>query len=174
MSCGLTELKTKRSKIYISHLFLLTDTARGDCPEEFYKIDNQCFYISKDKVSWIEARKHCEMKQSALLALESEAKAIRLSNLVETISQRHFNEFWTSGNDIDVEGSWRWAGQEEGGRSQVPSFGWSEESFRSIEENCLVWVVEVVGRGRVSDGWHPASCCNMHQYVCSSPLLPLS
>ena len=65
-------------------------------------------------MTWIEARKHCEMKQSAVLALESEAKAIRLSNLIETISQRHFNEFWTSGNDIDVEGSWRWAGQEEG------------------------------------------------------------
>ena len=118
----------------------------GDCPEEFYKIDNQCFYISRDKVSWIEARKHCEMKQSALLALESEAKAIRLSNLVETISQRHFNEFWTSGNDIEVEGAWQWAGLGEGerGRSQVPSFGWSEESFRSVEENCLVWVVELV------------------------------
>ena len=102
----------------------------ASCPEEFYKIDNQCFYISKDKVSWIEARKHCEMKNSTLLALESEAKAIRLSNLVEKISQRHFNEFWTSGNDIDVEGSWQWEGQEEGGRSEVPSFGWSEESFR--------------------------------------------
>ena len=112
-------------------MFADTDTVPGDCPEEFYKIDNHCFYISKDKVSWIEARKHCEMKQSALLALESEAKAIRLSNLVETISQRHFNEFWTSGNDIEVEGVWNWVGLEEGGRSLVPSFGWSEESFRS-------------------------------------------
>ena len=71
------------------------------------------------------------MKQSALLALESEAKAIRLSHLIETISQRHFNEFWTSGNDIEVEGVWNWVGLEEGGRSEVPSFGWSEESFRS-------------------------------------------
>ena len=107
----------------------------GDCPEEFYKIDNHCFYISKHKVSWIEARKHCEKKQSALLALESEAKAIRLSNLVETISQRHFNEFWTSGNDIEVEGAWHWAGLGEGASSEVPSFGWSEESFRSRLEH---------------------------------------
>ena len=51
---------------------------------------------------------------------------------------------------------------------------WTNESLaisppRSVEENCLVWVVELVG-GDVSDGWHSASCCNMHQFVCSRTL----
>ena len=107
------------------------------------------------------------MKQTELLSLRSEVEAIRLSNLIQTISRRHFNEFWTSGNDIDVEGAWRWAGDTEG--RGVPSFGWTEQSFSSIEENCLVWVVELVA-GQETDGWHPASCCNMHQFICSRPL----
>ena len=153
--------------VFTLSLSLLYLAGGESCPEEFYRIDSQCFYISKTKVSWIEARKHCEMKHTQLLSLESEAQAIKISQHIESISNRHFNEFWTSGNDIDVEGVWRWADRE---RSKVPGFGWSEESFSSIEENCLVWVVEVVG-GKVSDGWHPASCCNMHQFICSSQTL---
>ena len=108
------------------------------------------------------------MKQSKLISLETEVLATKLSHHIETLSRRHFNEFWTSGNDIEVEGSWRWAGVTE--RELVPSFGWSEESFSSIEENCLVWVVEVV-RGEVTAGWHPASCCNIHTFICSSQTL---
>ena len=49
--------------------------------------------------------------------------------------------------------------------AQVPEFGWSEQSRAAVEENCLVWVVEMAGAG-AEDGWHGASCCNMHQYVC--------
>ena len=47
----------------------------------------------------------------------------------------------------------------------MPEFGWSEQSRAAVEENCLVWVVEMAGAG-AEDGWHGASCCNMHQYVC--------
>ena len=108
------------------------------------------------------------MKKSQLLSLESEVLATSLSRHIETVSSRHFNEFWTSGNDIEVEGAWRWVGATQ--REEVPSFGWSEESFSSIEENCLVWVVEVV-RGERTGGWHPASCCNIHKFICSSQTL---
>ena len=158
----------KQRTIYPTTLTTLIHLSGAVCPDQFYKIDNKCFYISKEKVTWIEARKHCEMKQSKLISLETEVLATKLSHHIETLSRRHFNEFWTSGNDIEVEGSWRWAGVTE--RELVPSFGWSEESFSSIEENCLVWVVEVV-RGEVTAGWHPASCCNIHTFICSSQTL---
>ena len=109
------------------------------------------------------------MKSSQLLILQSESKAIKLSNFLKSIAKRHYNEFWTSGNDIAKEGDWTWAGDDSDRR--VPEFGWSEQSFTSVEENCLVWVVEIVTMRAgeeegVSDGWHGASCCNMHQYVC--------
>ena len=119
-------------------------------------------------MTWIEARKYCQVKSSKLLTLNSESKAIMLSNLIRNVSRRHFNEFWTSGNDIDAEGDWVWTGDDDG--EAVPQFGWSEPSLWSLEENCLVWVVEIItmraGEEGVSDGWHGASCCNMHQYVC--------
>ena len=82
------------------------------------------------------------MKSSQLLILQSESKAIKLSNFLKTIAKRHYNEFWTSGNDIAKEGAWTWAGDDRDRR--VPEFGWSEQSFISVEENCLVWVVEII------------------------------
>ena len=134
------------------------------CPKGFKKVDKDCFYISSDKVTWIEARKLCENRSSKLLAIESEFISIKLSNLLQSIVRRHYNEFWTSGNDIIKEGDWVWADDK---WRKVPDFGWSEQSVSSIEENCLVWVVEMPDPGAVvSDGWHGASCCNMHRYIC--------
>ena len=97
-----------------------------------------------------------------LVALDSESVTEVLGNIVRKNTRKHFNEFWTAGNDIEVEGVWEWAG----GRGEVPDFGWTEDPYYSIEENCLVWVVELQTRGRYSDGWHGASCCNSAQYIC--------
>ena len=63
-----------------------------------------------------------------------------------------------SGNDIAREGEWVWAGVKAG---RVPSNGWIESPYVSLEENCLVWNV---GRGR--DGWAGSSCCNNIGYIC--------
>ena len=65
---------------------------------------NECFYVSQEKVTWIEARKYCQTKSARLLTLNSESKAIKLSEVIKNVAKRHFNEFWTSGNDIEEEG----------------------------------------------------------------------
>ena len=149
------------------------DEAIETCPDGFIKVDKECFYTSRDKVTWIEARKLCENRSSILLAIENELKSIKLSNLLKSVVRRHYNEFWTSGNDIIREGDWVWADDK---WRKVPDFGWSEQSFSSIEENCLVWVVEMPDPGAVvTDGWHGASCCNMHRYICQyDPGSPVS
>ena len=136
----------------------------GQCPLGFEKVGTGCYYVSMEKVGWIEARKKCEKKGSLLVTLTSESVTEDLVSLVRKNTRKHFNEFWTAGNDIEVEGEWEWAGV----RSRVPDFGWTEELYYSVEENCLVWVVELRTRGRFSDGWHGASCCNSAHYICQT------
>ena len=97
-----------------------------------------------------------------LVTLNKESDNEMLVKLVRKNSRRNLNEFWTAGNDIEVEGVRDWAGL----RSEVPVFGWTEEPYYSIEENCLLWVVELRTRGRYSDGWHGASCCNSAEFIC--------
>ena len=49
------------------------------------------------------------MKSAKLLALDSEAQAVQVSRFLRTQVRRHYNEFWTAGNDIAREGDWVWA-----------------------------------------------------------------
>ena len=140
-------------------LYLLSDKS---CPKNFAKIGGSCYFISKERVGWVEARKKCEAQDSMLVALESETINEELVRIVKESSKRHYAEFWTAGNDIEEEGVWEWAGV----RSIVPDYGWTEDPYYSIEENCQLWVVELRTRGRYSDGWHGASCCNSAQYIC--------
>ena len=116
-------------------------------------------------MGWIEARKRCEGRGAALLSLTSRRQTAGLVKLVRweggkpitratarRSTRKKLSEFWTSGNDVEEEGVWEWAGT--GGTPGRPrwspdhpwcpvgGFGWSEEPVTSIEENCLVWVVE--------------------------------
>ena len=83
--------------------------------------------MSRDKVTWIEARKFCEMKSASLLALASEAQAVQVSGFLRTRVRRHYNEFWTAGNDIAREGDWVWA--EAGERVRA-----SNDGYRRLRE----------------------------------------
>ena len=83
--------------------------------------------MSRDKVTWIEARKFCEMKSASLLALASEAQAVQVSSFLRTQVRRHYNEFWTAGNDIAREGDWVWA--EAGERVRA-----SNDGYRRLRE----------------------------------------
>jgi len=127
------------------------------CPDEFDLVDGECYFLSTERVGWIEARKKCEVRNSALISFDSDQKRTKLSEYVSSSNRRRRAEYWTSGNDIAKEGVWQWA--EQGAR--VSSRGWLESPYTSLEENCLVWSVV---RGR--NGWQGSSCCNNIGYIC--------
>ena len=127
------------------------------CPPEFQSVSGGCFYVSKDRVGWIEARKMCAKKGGVLVSIQSREKRSQLIGLVFQNMRRKRDEFWLSGNDIEEEGYWEWAKL----RSRVPDFGWVEPPYDSHEENCLSWTVETG-----ENFWHGSSCCNNLRYIC--------
>ena len=127
------------------------------CPDDFDLVDGECYFLSTERVGWIEARKKCEVRNAALISFDSDLKRTKLSEYVSSSNRRRRAEYWTSGNDIAREGVWQWA--EQGAR--VSSRGWLESPYTSLEENCLVWSVV---RGR--NGWQGSSCCNNIGYIC--------
>ena len=134
----------------------------ASCPTDFTLIGGTCYFISKDRVGWIEARKMCGQRAALLVSLQTEEKKDMVKSLVSSHSRRRRSEYWLAGNDIEEEGEWEWARL----RTRVPRFGWSEEPFNSPEENCLAWTVESHGRRDGTDFWHGSSCCNNLQYIC--------
>ena len=133
-------------------------TLARNCPPDFELVDGECYFVSTERVGWIEARKKCEVRKSQLISFQTDEKRKLLAEYVSSTLGRRRGEFWTSGNDISREGVWHWAEQR---NSPVSSSGWLESPYISLEENCLVWNV---GRGR--DGWLGSSCCNSIGYIC--------
>jgi len=134
---------------------------RGSCPSNFQSLGNSCYFVSNDRVGWIEARKMCELLGARLISFDNKQKIDSVAILVKSLTRRRRSEFWVSGNDIEEEGVWEWART----RVRVPRFGWTDEPFQSPEENCLAWTLHDTGRGG-NDGWHPSSCCNNLKYIC--------
>ena len=138
---------------------------RNSCPADFSLVCGACYFISTDRVGWIEARKQCQQRKSLLLSLQTEDKARAVVEYVSSSTRQRRSEYWLAGNDIELEGVWEWAKV----RTVVPDFGWIEEPFNSMEENCLVWTVTVSGSNDSRDsvdGWHGSSCCNNLRYIC--------
>ena len=40
---------------------------RGSCPSNFQSLGNSCYFVSNDRVGWIEARKMCELLGARLI-----------------------------------------------------------------------------------------------------------
>ena len=135
---------------------------RRSCPQDFDLVDGQCYFISSERVGWIEARKKCQQKNALLLILETKSEAEKVVEYVVGSSRRRRSEYWLAGNDIEEEGVWRWARS----NTPVPRFGWVEQPFNSYEENCLAWTVSLQGTRSTSHGWHGSSCCNNLRYIC--------
>ena len=85
------------------------------CPADFDLVDGDCYFLSTERVGWIEARKKCEVRGAQLISFDtSERKRSRLAEYVRSSARRRGgrrSEFWTSGNDISREGAWQWAEQ---------------------------------------------------------------
>ena len=133
-----------------------------NCPEDFDLVDGECYFISAERVGWIEARKKCEIRKANLISFDSDRKRSKLTEYVKRTSRRRRSEYWTSGNDIAKEGVWQWAGHT-GGRGRVSAKGWLQSPYTSLEENCLVWSV-----AGASEGWTSSSCCNSIGYICET------
>ena len=67
------------------------------CPEDFVLIDGDCYFVSTERVGWIEARKKCEVRKSQLVSLDSDEKRLSLAEYVARSSTRRRTEYWTSG-----------------------------------------------------------------------------
>ena len=116
----------------LTSLFLAPPDFR--CPRSYVKLGSKCYYFSRDRMGWIEAKKTCELMTdgSRLVSIETPAERDLLLKQVAKQSRSRF-EFWTAGNDIDDENRWVWAGT---GGEKVRGNG--DRNFYFIMSNYLL------------------------------------
>ena len=88
------------------------------------KLGSGCYYFSRDRMGWIEAKKTCELMTEGgrLVHIETPAERDLLLKQVAKQSRSRF-EYWTAGNDIDEENRWVWAGGD-AEKVRMRSFFW--------------------------------------------------
>jgi hypothetical protein len=73
---------------------------------DFENVSNNCYFISSERVGWIEAKKKCEMKDAQLLSLSHKVKEEDLLEFVSGITKRRRAKYWNGKNNVSKEGKW--------------------------------------------------------------------
>ncbi|KAF4523641.1 hypothetical protein B566_EDAN010150 [Ephemera danica] len=124
------------------------------------------YYIhTSSKVTWFEAYEICRVNHLKLLSIESAAE----NNIIKRgIAMRDLNSpFWTSGNDIENEGTWIWRSTGQ----PVTFFNWETnqpQNFNDGDEHCIF--IGNWGQKKVPM-WHDAPCTWKLFFVCEKSVL---
>ncbi|XP_045180015.2 C-type lectin domain family 4 member M-like isoform X2 [Mercenaria mercenaria] len=127
----------------------------GECLNGFLKHDDMCYHISHDTETWIDALVTCDKLYGAqLVEIETAKENDYLVNKTSGLRAK----FWVGGNDLQVEGQWKWATSNE----DVQFTAWGHHPSNSNRnENCM----EIAGLT-----WNDNQCDRSQRYICEKPL----
>lgn len=125
------------------------------CMGGWKRFGRSCVKLEKNAVSWNLAKTECETfiyKQSkaTLINLSDEGVRNRLSKMLTVMEDGDIQPFWTSGNDVNIEGALQW--DESNAMTQAGAI-----SGNSEENDCVVYQ---------SDNLQFESCEETFAYVC--------
>ncbi|KAL4237403.1 low-density lipoprotein particle receptor [Mactra antiquata] len=118
--------------IFLTSVFI--DLVTGQCPNGFNYHQQSCYHFSQDEKSWLSALVACQRLFSANLAeIENEQEFQYLQGK----SFQRGEKYWIGGDDLQVEGDWRW--QSTGQKIPLHIDWWlsGNPSNSYAEENCL-------------------------------------
>ncbi|XP_060571831.1 C-type lectin domain family 4 member M-like [Ruditapes philippinarum] len=127
----------------------------GECPNGFIRHDDMCYHFSHDTETWIDALVTCDKLFGAQLV---EIETAKENNYLVNESSVLKAEFWIGGNDIQVEGEWKWATSGD----DVTFTAWGGPPSNSHgNENCIEINTLV---------WNDDQCGKQQRYICEKPL----
>ncbi|XP_052815670.1 perlucin-like protein [Mya arenaria] len=159
-------MTTTRLFTWISFLLGVTAIAI-ECPDSWITFHDHCYLFSVDKLNWFHATKSCKDKEALLVAIESAAEDTFLK---QSIVHFHLHDnpqfvgYWTSANDLEVEGRWVWGYPSD---NQVTYADWHAGEpnnvwFDKRAEDCVVlW-----GHSTYNYTWNDQPCDIAEHYIC--------
>ncbi|PIO25398.1 hypothetical protein AB205_0110130 [Aquarana catesbeiana] len=129
------------------------------CQDDWIQFENSCYYISKTKFDWTEARTMCQKKESDLLVINSAKEQLFIAGKTNPTS---FKRFWLGLHDTDEEGLWKWV-DETNYETSYKSWTKGEPNNHGDEEDCaLLWT---------NGEWNDVPCSYENSYaVCEQKL----
>ena len=127
------------------------------CPSEFLHRNvrlKSCYFFSKTKRTWANARDDCIRRGAYLVEVESKEEDDFLRGII--MPEGHANH-WMGGNDLLREGQWVW---HQSGKPLTYT-NWSAQQPSNIPsgQDCLMYSTN-------DAQWNDVPCTHQHLYIC--------
>lgn len=77
------------------------------CPPNFFRIGNECYFISKDRVNWLDAHFECKDRNSRLAEpFKQEDKFLR--KYLNNLRGPKYSDIWIGGLFNWERNKWQW------------------------------------------------------------------
>ncbi|XP_060077911.1 perlucin-like [Ylistrum balloti] len=141
--------------------------SRGACPIDFQQYGESCYKVFFEPVSWIDAKKYCQVFGGDLVKIETQEEEAMLDNVlndVHTNKSARVENYWIDGSDELFEGEWRWVGTP--GYSQIISgyTHWAPNQPDNDDgtENCMQI------RFDFNLYWNDEECTDKDSFICEA------
>ncbi|XP_060562438.1 CD209 antigen-like protein C [Ruditapes philippinarum] len=151
------------------HLLLTTILVASACPNGWITFNGNCYSFVTTKQTWFHAAKACRDLDAKLVDVKSKDEE---EFLKRTIKHQHVHDnpqtigYWTSGNDLAVEGTWVW-GYPEGIPMTTTDWFRGEPNnhwYDGREEDCVaLW-----GHDSHAYQWNDQPCDIQDFYICKA------
>ncbi|XP_048751283.2 perlucin-like protein [Ostrea edulis] len=137
------------------------------CEYDWLEYNSHCYFYGTPRVSWTEARMDCEVRSSQLVEIEDKEESAWLAAtflLKDSCASNIYEDCtaWTGGNDIFVEGDYRWHHS----NSTMNFTNWyayqPSVNFAGRNEDC----VDILRDAR----WNDGECHIQKSYICEKNL----
>jgi len=123
------------------------------CLEGFTLYNGNCYFLSSETATWLDASTICDIKGSSLATITS------LDESLAVYEMMGYSDFWIGFSDIDSEGTFVWA---DGSSSTFTYWGSGEPNDDNFNEDCT----EI--RAAKNGTWNDQPCSYERRFVCKS------
>ncbi|XP_048780983.1 perlucin-like [Ostrea edulis] len=136
-----------------------------DCRDGWTKFQGSCYLFASEQASWTEAVAYCRSMNSNLVEIGSATENAFVEGELKIIhshaSSGNQNEvsYWLGGNDIEIEGEFKWANSD----LSLTFTDWSPgQPDNANGEDCIEL------RGAFHYHWNDLPCNTPHHFICET------
>ncbi|XP_062581843.1 perlucin-like protein [Saccostrea cucullata] len=133
-------------------------TAVLGCPNGWTVNKNSCYHVSRDKASWVEAIRMCELHGGVLADISSSEEQAFIESMVQ---RQNGHTYWLGGSDWTTEGAWVW--ETTGKAISYTNWHHGQPDNSHNIEHCLYLDTQSHYR------WFDRDCHDALHYICENP-----
>ncbi|XP_048733100.1 perlucin-like isoform X2 [Ostrea edulis] len=127
------------------------------CPNGWTVNQNSCYHVSRDRESWVEATRMCELHGGYLAHIETAEEQTFMKQLLQRVND---HQYWLGGSDWTIEGKWIW--EPRGVAFNFTSWSHGEPDNRHNEQHCLLLDTHSHNQ------WFDHDCNDARHYICEN------